>query len=116
METQLALKTVVVSLLKNVNRLTEKAPIKIPGAIALPANSRIAKAKPDGGHTGVAFEFLKDNKHLKDKGKAVKNFLHEITIKVLNSIPLIPKLIRNSVVLYLAVNVNVCYVLIRLLF
>jgi hypothetical protein len=43
-------------LVKNTKRLAENAPMKIPGAMDVPASNKIANAKPEGGHIGVALE------------------------------------------------------------
>ena len=40
----------------NTKRLAANAPIKIPGATDVPASNKIANAKPEGGHIGVALE------------------------------------------------------------
>jgi hypothetical protein len=55
-EARIAVSGGQVWLVKNTKRLAENAPMKIPGAMDVPASNKIANAKPEGGHIGVALE------------------------------------------------------------
>ena len=63
-ETHKAVGILVTLLDRNTATLTTKAPSVIPGAILYPKSKMIAKANPDGGQSGVAFEFWKENSRL----------------------------------------------------